>query len=179
MHADSTYRVYRQQREVSVEADATKWRWIAATATAVMLAYFVVTNHVPLYPWNNLDEAGSQWLSTLNALIPFGIYAAGFALGRHWPMLIGVVHSYIWVLLQIRQWWIPYLFGETPLHSSFGWYVEHGYDDTVSILPAIGSRPVPDAQHLVLELLSLVVVVTMTTAFVKHRRQRASTASRA
>ncbi|RPI55376.1 MAG: hypothetical protein EHM55_08050 [Acidobacteria bacterium] len=61
----------------------------------------------------------------------------------------------VWVLLQVRQWWLPYLFGPTPPHRDFGWYWEGGYAQTLHILPARGVRPVPDAEQFVLQLLSL------------------------
>jgi hypothetical protein len=31
-----------------------KWNWIASGLIVVMLTYFVVDNHIELYPWNNL-----------------------------------------------------------------------------------------------------------------------------
>jgi hypothetical protein len=102
--------------------------------------------------------------STLVAAIPFGFYEAAFACGLRWMMIVGTVHSYVWLALQIRQWWIPYLFGSTWLHSDFEWYCAHGYDRTISILSRIGDRQVPDAQHLVLQTLSLFVVIATTAA---------------
>ncbi|MGZ3266043.1 MAG: hypothetical protein ACXWI4_10130, partial [Croceibacterium sp.] len=119
-----------------------KWNWISSGSIVVMLAYFVVDNHVDLYPWNNLTT--SQLPSTLAALIPFGVYATAFALGVRWLMLVGTVHSYVWLALQIRQWWIPYLFGPTALRRDFGWYFANGYDRTIKILPEIDDRPIPD-----------------------------------
>jgi hypothetical protein len=140
---------------------------VAAGSIVVMLAYFTIDNHVDLYPWNNL--VSPQLPSTLVAVIPFGLYAVAFARGLSWMMIVGTVHSYVWLALQIRQWWIPYLFGSTWLHSDFEWYFAHGYDRTISILSRIGDRPVPDAQHLVLQALSIFVVIA-TTAAVTSRR---------
>lgn len=153
-----------------------RWRWITTAAIAVMLSYFTVTNHVDLYPWSNLQDAGSQFSSTLTGLIPFGIYAIAFAAGFRWLMLVGTVHSWIWLALQLRQWWLPYLFGETFLHDSFAWYVDNGYDETTSFLPERGDRPVPDAQHVVLEILSLLVAVSATVALVRAWREARSPA---
>jgi hypothetical protein len=146
------------------------WSKAVGLSIALMIAYFVVDNHIDLYPWNNLVE--SQLPSTLVGVIPFSVYAVGFWFGIRWLMLVGTVHAYVWLLLQLRQWWVPYLFGPTFLHRSFGWYREGGYDETVRFLPRIGERPVPDAQHVVLEVLSLIVVVTTTMAFVKAIHQR-------
>jgi len=69
--------------------------------------------------------------------------------------------------------------GPTQLHQDFRWYIEHGYSTTLKFQPAIGDRPVPDAQHVVLQVLSLVILITTTRAYLlNHReapvRQRAS-----
>lgn len=82
-------------------------------------------------------------------------------------MLIGMVHSYVLLDLQLRQWWIPYLFGATPIHLDFSWYFEHGYTETLKFLPGMAGRPVPDAEHIVQQLLSLIVVIVTTVAFFK------------
>jgi hypothetical protein len=145
---------------------AKQARGWAVAAIGSMLIYFVVVNHVDLYPWNNL--VSPQLPSTLAGVVPF--YALAFATGTRWLMLIGVVHSYIWLLLQVRQWWIPYLLGPTPIHKDFGWYTEHGYSETIKFLPAIADRPVPDAEHIVLQALSLLVVAATTWAYVLTRR---------
>ena len=139
---------------------------IASGSMVVMLAYFILDNHVDLYPWNNL--ATSQLPSTLAGVIPFGIYAVAFAVGYRWLMVIGAVHSYVWLALQICQWWVPYLFGPTLLHRDFRWYYAHGYDGTIKILPGIDNRPIPDAQHLVLQALSLIVAITATMAVLRR-----------
>jgi hypothetical protein len=148
------------------------WTTLAVVAQIAMLGYFVVVNHVDLYPWNNLRSVTAELPSTLAGVIPFSLYSIAFARRVPWGMLIGMVHSYIWLALQIRQWWIPYLFGPTPLHHSFDWYTEHGYAETIKVLPPIGDHPIPDAQHLVLQLLSLIAVVTMTTAYFKTWQAR-------
>jgi hypothetical protein len=71
-------------------------------AIGSMLMHFVVVNHVDVYPRNNL--VSSKVPSTLAGVVPFAIYALAFATGMRWLMLIGVVHNYIWLLLQMRQW---------------------------------------------------------------------------
>jgi hypothetical protein len=148
-----------------------RYNWIAGGAIVLMLVYFVVDNHVDHYPWNNLIT--SQLPSTLAGVVPFTVYAATFALRIRWLMVIGMVHSYVWLALQIRQWWIPYLFGPTALHRDFEWYAAHGYDPTLQVLPSIAERPVPDAQHLVLQALSLGVVITTTVAVLSWRTAKA------
>jgi hypothetical protein len=43
-----------------------------------------------------------------------------------------------------------------------------GYDRTIKFLPSIDNRPIPDAQHLVLQVLSLVVAITAATAVLRR-----------
>ena len=133
-------------------ADSAKIDWIkiAISSQLAMLIYFTIDNHVDLLP------------STLAAWIPFLLIMLTFVYRIRWGMVAGTVYTYVWLLLQIRQWWIPYLFGPTPLHRDFSWYYEHGYAETLKVLPPIGDHPVPDLQHIFLQLLSLVVAVTAT-----------------
>ena len=58
----------------------------------------------------------------------------------------------LWLLLQIRQWWLPYLFGPTFLHENFAWYFQHGYAETIKVLAVAEGRPTPDLQHNVLQV---------------------------
>jgi hypothetical protein len=79
--------------------------------------------------------------STLAGWIPFSLIIAGVTLRMRWGMLIGTVYAYVWLLLQIRQWWIPYLLGRTRLHDDFSWYHDHGYAETLKVPAPIGERP--------------------------------------
>jgi hypothetical protein len=140
---------------------------VAFIALALMLIYFAVDNHAPLKPSNNLAPSGSQWPSTLAGWIP-GLFTL-WALWRRSRRAVGVgaVWTVVWCLLQVRQWWIPYLFGPTPLHRDFRWYVEHGYTETLRILPRRGARPTPDLQHMILQTLSLSAAVLTVRAYIK------------
>ncbi|HMF47957.1 MAG TPA: hypothetical protein VK603_04900 [Candidatus Saccharimonadales bacterium] len=150
-------------------ADSGKIDWIriAISSQLVMLIYFTIDNHVDLFPWNNLRSPVAELPSTLAAWIPFLLIMLTFVYRIRWGMVAGTVYTYVWLLLQIRQWWIPYLFGPTPLHRDFSWYYEHGYTETVKVLPPIGNHPVPDLQHMSLQLLSLAVTLTATIAVMR------------
>jgi hypothetical protein len=153
--------------EVSEQAESSRRK--ASIALALMLIYFAVDNHVPLHPWNNLAQAGTQWPSTLAGWLP-GLFTL-WALWRRvrWAIGVGAVWTIIWFLLQVRQWWLPYLCGPTPLHRDFGWYVAHGYTETLRILPRRGARPTPDLQHMTLQMLSLIAAVLTVRAYVRSR----------
>ena len=145
-------------------ANSTESNWIkiAIGSQLVMLIYFTIDNHVDLYPWNNLRSPAAELPSTLFGWIPFVVIMLAFSFRLRWGMVVGTIYAYVWLLLQIRQWWIPYLFGPTPLHRDFSWYDDHGYTETLKVLPPIGDHPIPDLQHMVLQLLSLMVAVTAT-----------------
>jgi hypothetical protein len=150
-------------------ADSGKIDWIriAISSQLVMLIYFTIDNHADLFPWTNLRSPVAELPSTLAAWIPFLLIMLTFVYRIRWGMVAGTVYTYVWLLLQIRQWWIPYLFGPTPLHRDFSWYYEHGYTETVKVLPPIGNHPVPDLQHMSLQLLSLAVTLTATIAVMR------------
>lgn len=170
MRITSTNQAIAGSAGTTAAGNQDRWLYAAIVAQVIMVAYSIVTNHVNLYPWNNLLE--SQLVNTLTSVVPFTIYIMAFSLQIRWLMSIGVVHSFIWLWLQLYQWWLPYLFGPTALHQDFSWYFENGYSETVRFLPSLGQRPTPDAQHVVLELLSVVMAVTMTVAYLKTRRSR-------
>ena len=54
----------------------------ASIAIGLLLIYFIATNHVDLAPFNNLAAAASQLLSTLIAVIPFGMVLLGLRLEK-------------------------------------------------------------------------------------------------
>ena len=47
---------------------------------------------------------------------------------------------------------------------------EHGYTETIKFLPSIPGRPVPDAEHVVQQLLLLLVVIATTMATLETYR---------
>lgn len=146
-------------------------RRAAIVAVALMLGYFALDNHVPLYPWNNLTAAGSQWPSTLAGWIPGLFTLWALRRGSRLGITIGAGWTVVWFLLQLRQWWLPYLLGPTPMHQDFRWYWEGGYAQTLHVLPARGSRPVPDVEHLVLQALSLAAALLTVRAAIRVWRR--------
>lgn len=147
---------------------------ISNTAVAthtVLFAYFLITNYADLYPWNNLTEAGSQLASTISGAVPFLLAVVGFGIWRNrWLALVAAVYSWVWLGLQIAQWWPGYLTG-----GESAWYVDGGYGETIKWLPRIGDNTVIiDAQHTVLQSLSLIAAVVSTLAAVSiwHQARR-------
>jgi hypothetical protein len=130
--------------------------------TSLMLVYFFVINHVRLSRFNNITRLGTQWRSTAVGLIPGILIIASLASSNKLKAAFGAGWLWLWFVLQIRQWWVPYLFGQTALHRDFLWYVAGGYDKTIRVLPERAGRPSPDLQHLILQILTLLTATAVS-----------------
>ena len=125
-----------------------------------MLAYFVFTNHVNVFPWNNLERAGRQFNSTLMGLIPGVLVSVAIWTRSRLGLWFASIWLLVWLVLQLLQWWLPYLTGQSILAEDFSWYFVQGYQQTLHWLPLRADRPVPDAQHNLLQLLSMLCLLT-------------------
>lgn len=161
----------KMMRSIAFAPATRAWCRATAIAALVMFGYFAITNHVDLAPWNNLAGAGPQWPSTLMGAIPAALLVVAFGLWRNRVLVVFACgYAWVWLGLQIYQWWPAYLTG-----SDAPWYAEGGYDQTVRWLPRIGSNEVViDAQHTVLQLGSLIVAILATVATVRVLREARS-----
>jgi hypothetical protein len=139
-------------------------RLVAQVLTSLMLVYFFLINHVRLSRFNNLTLPGTQWRSTAVGWIPGILVIATLASSNKLAAALGAGWLWLWFALQIRQWWVPYLFGQTALHRDFRWYAAGGYDKTSRFLPERVGRPSPDLQHLVLQILTLLAATAVSVA---------------
>ena len=111
------FRLGRKTRELRWQDSAkVDWIRIAISSQLIVLIYFTIDNHVDLFPWNNLGLPIAELPSTLAAWIPFLLIMLIFVYRIRWGMVVGTGYTYVWLLLKIRPWWIPYLFGPTPNH---------------------------------------------------------------
>jgi len=137
-------------------------RLLAQVLTSLMLIYFFLINHVRLHRFNHLTGLGAQWRSTAVGLVPGTLVLACLASANQRGAALGGCWLWLWFALQIRQWWVPYLLGETALHRDFRWYVAGGYDRTIRLLPQRVGRPTPDLQHLLLQILTLLAATAVS-----------------
>ena len=79
-------------------------------------------------------------------------------------MGIGIGLYMLWLVLQIQSWWIPYIWGASDSYMKF---YETWFGRTYKFLPAIGSNPIPDALHVIMQLLILAVIITGSVALYK------------
>jgi hypothetical protein len=75
----------------------------------------------------------------------------------------------VWMVLQVRSWWVPYFRGYSPqrlrVYQQF-----FGQTYRFKFLPATGDHLPPDAMHVVLQLLLLVVLISGVFALFERRR---------
>ena len=130
-----------------------------ATRTAVgfqiaATAYLQLVEWVPMFPWNDLSRGNMQERLDVAMLVAGVMIAVWFAAEWLWLMCLGWAAYATWLVLQLDSWWRPYLFGGRTVGPN--WYFAH----TFKFLPQIGERPTPDANHFVLQLLLIAVLIS-------------------
>ncbi|WP_163510658.1 hypothetical protein [Fodinicola acaciae] len=141
------------------------WTLLAAVAAMAMLTWEIVTEWVPMYPLNDLSAQPTR-LRLIAAAANYPVMAAIavlFAVGNVVTTLIGAGLCLVVLGGHLRSWWIPYLTGR----ASASWQVhyERDYQRTLKLLPR---RPyMPDAQHMVVGLIAVAMVVTGVAASVQ------------
>jgi hypothetical protein len=156
------------------------WPRISAGAQILLTAYFAFIVCVPLGAWNRQPghEAMlvSLWHGKLDvaSLIFVGIfvtpgivYLVAYRKGNQTWMWFMLIFDAVWLGLQIKSWWVPYLFGAAP-----EWQLtyERTFSQSYKFLPTYGSHLPPDAMHAVLQLLLVAATLTGLIAAAKGFR---------
>jgi hypothetical protein len=126
----------------------------AVASQLVTAAYLQAVEWIPMYPWNDLSKGNMQEMMDIGILAAQLLIAFGFFRGRLVLMCAGLAAYIIWFYLQVDSWWKPYLLGGRTVGPK--WYFAHTY----KFLPQIGDRPTPDANHIVLQLLLVGVILS-------------------
>lgn len=134
--------------------------WTAASALlqAAVGGYLIVHECVDLFPWNDVSRttATEKLLACVFNVIPIGILAWGYAVRHQTLMNYGTGSYAVFLLLQLNQWWRPYLFGAgRRVRAEY----QKRFSRTWKVLPAIQDHPVPDVQHLGLQVLTLLTLL--------------------
>lgn len=123
----------------------------------LVFLYFEVTTLVNIYPWNDLSKYSKQEKiieATVNGFII--ILCLGLFITQiKWLMIISVVFWFVFLLMQLLTWWMPYLTGKHLKQFSKAQYETH-FKNTLKLLPPIKDHIIPDAQHNVLQIISLI-----------------------
>lgn len=143
---------------------ATKACRRAALAVLTLGLYLEATEWIDLYPWNNIRSGNGQ--ETLDYVVGAILLVLVILLWRSVRLaapLSAVLIGY-WGWLEFSTWWIPYFRG-----ASAGWEKTYAkwFAGSVQFLPSSPGHLPPDANHLVLQLLLVIVVLLSAIAAVK------------
>ena len=151
-------------------------------ATQFALAiYFQIINWFPLGLWNyqpgfvplinspaiEIGDVGTVCLF----LLPFLLFSFAYWRSWKWLMWLGVAGYAGWLYLQIQTWWVPYLFGASD-HWQEVYHRVFAY--STKKLPSFGNHLAPDAMHLTIQLLLLVILTSLIVGLVQIRRSKKS-----
>jgi hypothetical protein len=154
-------------------------------ATQFLLAvYFQIINWFPLGQWNyqpnfvplinsrtiDLGDVGVVSLF----LLPFLLFSLAYWRSWKWLMWAGVAGYAGWLYSQIQTWWIPYLFGASDHWQEIYHRV---FAHSTKILPSFGNHLAPDAMHLTIQFLLLIILASLIIGLVQIRRSKKPHAS--
>ncbi len=140
---------------------------LVAVAIQILAAgYLQLVEWVDLFPWNDLSKGNAQEKLDIAILACQALVAFWYFRQRLSLMVVGWLAYAVWLYLQIDSWWRPYLFGGRSVGPN--WY----FAKTYKFLPQIGERPTPDADHVVLQILLVAVLISAAIAIWRTARAR-------
>ena len=139
---------------------------VAVGIQILAAGYLQLVEWVSLFPWNDLSKGNAQEKLDIAILGGQALVAFWYVRQRVGLMIVGWLAYAVWLYLQIDSWWRPYLFGGRTVGPN--WY----FAKTYKFLPQIGERPTPDADHVLLQLLLLAVLVSAAVAIWRTTQSR-------
>jgi len=158
------------------------WIRISLFAQIALVVYFQIIVWFPLGEWNHQQGFSPLVLQAANGQLQIGDIALALAFTLPvfffylayrkqyvwliWMCLIGYC---IWLVLQFKTWWLAYIFG-----ASDSWYkiYRRVFSESTNLLPSFGRHLAPDAMHLVLQLLLLLVVFSLSIGVIQRRHNK-------
>jgi hypothetical protein len=101
--------------------------------------------------------------------IPVFIFFIGYKKNKYPIMVLPMVFYLVWLILQLKTWWIAYIFG-----ASDKWIEVYNrtFSTTHKILPANGKHLPPDTMHLVIQILLIVIIFLFIKSSLKFRSRK-------
>ena len=124
------------------------------------------TNFTPVYRLLIEKKLSIEDLAFLMLfLIPVPVFYAGYTKNKYWLMVLSMIFYFVWLILQLTTWWIPYIFG-----ASDKWYEVYNrtFLHTHKILPSWGRHLAPDTMHLIIQVLLLIIMYLFVKASIKR-----------
>jgi hypothetical protein len=130
---------------------------MAAALAVALAAYLLITDWIDLAPWNKVDDlpVRQKVLISVANYTPLLFIAVVMLLGGGLLVVLALLVGVVDLAMHIVYWWLPYLRGASPEQV---YEREHLFGGTTTFLPAIGSHPIPNAQHVVVGILMAAMV---------------------
>lgn len=140
------------------------WIRLAIAPPLLLFAYQLVLDWVNLFPWNDLaaKSARTRALEFVLNYSPLLLIAYAFWRPSRVSELYGLLGSVAYLLGHLNAWWRPYLLGATPREQA---EYQAQFARTHKFLPARRDHPVPDAAHIGVGLLCLLLVLGSGLAY--------------
>ena len=136
----------------------------AITLQIILVLYHQVTTLFDFFPFN-----GVRFYSRRETLIEAGINLVLMSLplvGFFWHvsalLKFGIVYYFILFAVECATWWWPYFLGPSPKGLE---NYNRIHRRTITVIPRRGNNPVPNLEHLILMILTLVTAIATVTAF--------------
>ncbi len=141
-----------------------KWNQVATLLPLLFLSYQLLIDWVNLFPWNDIatKTAKTRLLELLLNYSPLLLIAYGFHQATPTPKLYALMGSLAYLVGHLNAWWRPYLLGATPNQKA---EYQQYFSRTYTFLPPIGDHPIPDAAHVVLGSICLLMVISSFLAY--------------
>jgi hypothetical protein len=132
-------------------------------ATLLLLIYHQATTYLPLFPWNDVKQYSRKELileAGTNGLL-MGCGALCLIIGNTGFFHYYPLFYYPFLLSgELFQWWLPY-FSEKFSKSKVNFDYDRLFSRTTKLIPHQAGKRTPDANHIVLHLITLITVVVI------------------
>jgi hypothetical protein len=144
-----------------------------------LAVYVWVVESVPLGNWNR-QRGERLFVALLNGhgadlndvftlvfvALPAILFWIAYRRSRISLAAFALTIDVLWMCMQIRSWWVPYIFG-----TMIQWQIDYAKGPTTKILPSFGNHVAPDGMHLLIDIL----LVSAMTAGISALRQHIAT----
>lgn len=140
------------------------WQTLAMISALVFLGYQLLIDFVPMAPWNDTSTRDNKTriMELIFNYAPLLLIAYGFSQINRTGWLISAIGATLYFVGHLNAWWRPYFFGASEKEMEE--YKKH-FSRTYKFLPARGNNPIPDAEHVVIGIICIGMVVFSWLAY--------------
>lgn len=136
---------------------------LTITLATTLLAYHQVTTWFPLFPWNDVKKYTRKELileAGINGLL-MGIGVVCLVVGngefcRTYPL----IYYPLLFVGECVDWWIPY-FSPAFAKARKIWDYDTHFSRTIKLIPHTPGKRTPDANHIVLHIMTIVTLIVV------------------